>query len=276
MTSYLDLSGLLLVQSNYLNSLTTGNDADQAKLTDIHDKLKILNDNYNSANTSSTQVLTNQDKVNDIVLAEKKRLEVKKNDIDTAMVGQNRAILLNNSFRKRYQEYTKMVIVVVITLVVFIGLVLLGRYLPIIPSFIIDLSCIIVITIGIIVCYLIYVNILARDKVNFDELSLSNPAILSASDIAKSTAAAQASGNLLGSINLGYCVGAACCSDASGTVWDMSQSMCVVKPAVTTTAASSASVAPFTSIFVSQIEGDFKKKIINANSPNEFEQYARI
>ena len=276
MTSYLDLSGLLLVQSNYLNSLNTGNDADQAKLTDIHDKLKILNDNYNSANTSSAQVLTNQDKVNDIVLAEKKRLELKKNDIDTAMDGQNRAVLLNNSFRKRYQEYTKMVIVVVITLVVFIGLVLLGRLLPIIPSFIIDLSCIIVITIGIIVCYLIYVNILARDKVNFDELNLSNPVILSASDIAKSTAAAQASGNLLGSINLGYCVGAACCSDASGTVWDMSQSMCVVKPAVTTSVASDASKAPFTSIFVSQIEGDFKKKIINANSPNEFEQYARI
>lgn len=272
MSSYLDLSGLLLVQSNYLNSLNSGTDDDQAKLTDIHDKLKILNDNYNTANVSSTQVLTNQDKVNEIVLSEKQRLEMKKNDVDTALSGQKRAILLNDSFRKRYQEYTKMVIVVIISLAVFIGIVMIGRVLPIIPSFIIDLLCVIVIAIGVIICYLIYVNIQSRDKVNFDELSLTNPSIPSASDIAKSTAAAQASGNLLGSINLGTCVGAACCSDASGTVWDMSQSMCVQKSIIPSTTGTSG----FTTLFLSQKQGDFNKIKISANSPYEFENYMRI
>ena len=261
MPSYLDLSGLLLVQSKYLGATPS----DQT-LNDLSKKLGDLNDAYSRANASSTQVLTDQEAVNDILLKEKKRLELKKNDIETAFESQKRGVLLNDSFRKRYQEYTKMVVVVIITLVVFVGLIMIGRLLPIIPSFIIDLSCIITITIGIIVCYLMYTNIQARDKINFDELSLSNPVVLSKSDIASQTAAARSSGNLLGSINLGECVGAACCSDASGTVWDMSQSMCVVKT----------TPSQFTTIFSSQIQGDFNKVKISANTPNEFENYARI
>lgn len=272
MTSYLDLSGLLSVQSAYLTSLNPQNPVDQSKLADMNQQLSILNNNYTAANVSGTQVLTNQDKVNAIVLAEKQRLELKKNDIDTALDGQKRAILLNDSFRKRYQEYTKMIIIIVITLVIFIGVIMLGRLLPIIPSFIIDISCVLVIAIGLVMSYLVYMNIVSRDKLNFDELSLSNPSVPSKSDIASSTLAAQSSGNLLGSINLGYCIGAACCSDASGTVWDPSQSMCVVKPADTTSVA----MAPFTTIFLAQHQGDFHKKRISANSPNEFERYSKL
>lgn len=265
MTSYLDLSGVLLAQSNYLSTLNSGSDADVAKLNNINTSLSTVLNNWNTANQSSTQVLTNQDAVNDIVKTELNRLQLKKNDIDTALEGQKRGIQLNDSYRKRFQYYTKMVGIIVICLLIFIGLITLGRFFPIIPSFIIDIACVLTIAAGVVVTYFVYLDIQSRDKTNFDELNLENPGLLSTDDIKRKTAAAASSGNLLGSINLGYCVGAACCSDASGTVWDASQSMCVTKPTTS-----------FTTMFVSQQLGDLSRKNISANSPNEFERYAKI
>jgi len=265
MTSYLDLSGLLLAQSNYLQTLNTGSSADQAKLAQIDNGLASVLSNWNAANKSSAQVLTDQTAVNDIVTQELNRLQTKKGDIDNALTGQQRAIQLNDSYRKRFQYYTKMIGVIVITILIYIGLIALGRFIPIIPSFIIDILCIVTIAAGIVIAYFVYVDIQSRDRINFDELSLQNPNILSIEEIKRRNAAAAANGDLLGSVNLGYCVGAACCSDEKGTVWNPELSMCVSKP---TTA--------FTTMIMSQQLGDLSKTAISANSPNEFEKYAKV
>jgi hypothetical protein len=264
MTSYLDLSGLLLAQSNYLTSLNSGSDADISKLRAIDASLGMLLSNWNRANQSSTQVVTNQDKVNSIVQTELTRLQTKKGDIDTAMEGQKRSIQLNDSYRKRFQHYTKMVMIVIVCLAIFVGLILVGRYFPVIPSFVIDILCVLTVSTGIVYTYLIYLDIQSRAKTNFDELSLQNPSLLSTSDIQKKTANAAGNGDLLGSVNFGTCVGSACCSDASGTVWDASQSMCVVKPTTS-----------FTTMFVSQQLGDLSKTP-KANAPYEYTQYAKV
>jgi len=158
-----------------------------------------------------------------------------------------------------------MVGIIVLCLLIFIGLIMLGKFVPVIPSFIIDIACILTIIVGIFATYFIYLDVQSRDKTNFDELDLQNPGLLSTDDIKRKTAAAASNGNLLGSINLGYCIGAACCSDASGTVWDASQSMCVTKPTTS-----------FTTMSVSQQLGDLSKTNISANTPNEFERYAKI
>jgi hypothetical protein len=264
MTSYLDLSGLLLAQSNYLTSLNAGTDADISKLKAIDASLGMLLSNWNKANRSSTQVVTNQDKVNSIVQTELTRLQTKKGDIDTAMEGQKRSIQLNDSYRKRFQYYTKMVVIVIVCLAIFVGLILLGRYVPVIPSFVIDILCVLTVAAGIVYTYLVYLDIQSRDMTNFDELNLQNPSLLSTSDIQKKTAKAAGSGDLLGSVNFGTCVGASCCSDASGTVWDSSQSMCVVKPTTS-----------FTTMYVSQQMGDLSKTP-QANAPYEYANYAKI
>lgn len=230
--AYIDLSGLLSTQSNYLNSINTGNADDNAKLTDIQTKLTQLNNDYNNANISSAQILTHQDMVNNIVTQEKNRLKLKQDEINLELEGKKRGILMNDSYRKRYQEYTKITIIIVVSLVLCIALAVLGKTFPFIPSGILTLLCVIIIIIGLLLCYFIYSDISSRDKVNFDELNLGNPSLLSPNDIARKQQVAGKQGNLLSSINLGYCVGASCCSDASGTVWDSTQSMCVVKPSV--------------------------------------------
>jgi hypothetical protein len=229
--AYIDLSGLLLTQSNYLNAINTGNADDNGKLTDIQTKLTQLNNDYNKANISSAQILTHQDMVNNIITQEKNRLQLKQEEINLELEGKKRGILMNDSYRKRYQEYTKITIIIVVSLLLCIGLAFLGKTFPFLPSGILTLLCAIIIFIALLLCYFIYYDILSRDRVNFDELNLGNPSLLSPNDIARKQQVAGKQGNLLSSINLGYCVGAACCSDASGTVWDSTQSMCVVKPA---------------------------------------------
>ena len=110
------------------------------------------------------------------------------------------------------------------------------------------LLCVIIIIIGLLLCYYIYLDIESRDKVNFDELNLGNPSLLSPNDIARKQQSAGKNGDLLGSINLGYCVGAACCCDASGTVWDSNQSMCVVKPSVISDSHATDTPVPLTTV----------------------------
>ena len=264
-TSYLDISGLLLAQANYLQTLNENGAADSGRVNAISTGLNNVLNSWTAANRSGTAVLTSQDKVNTIVNDELQRLQTKKSNIDNALVGQQRSIQLNDSYRKRFQYYTKMVVVVIVCLAIFIGAIMLGKMFPIIPSFIIDILCIIIVATGVIATYFIYIDIQSRDKNDFDKLDLNNPNILSPEDIKRKTLDAQRQGDLLGSVNLGQCVGAACCNDASGTVWSPERSVCVSKP-----------TPAFTTMVISQTAGDLSRTQVSANSPYEFEKYAKV
>jgi hypothetical protein len=125
--------------------------------------------------------------------------------------------------------YIKMVVIVVFGLAILFAIQLTGKYVPVIPSFIISLLIAIDILVVTFMCYFIYLDIQQRDPLNFNELYLVGPDILTPDQIKASMTKAQASGDLLGSVNLGQCIGVACCSD--GTVWDDTHSYCV--PALT-------------------------------------------
>jgi hypothetical protein len=200
----------------------------------------------------------------DIVDTEKNRLLLKKQNVDNALEGRKRAALLNDSYRQRYAEYTKMIIVVVFTLVIFVALTLLGRYVTIIPSFIIELLCIITIAIGLFMCYFIYLDIAGRDKLNYNEINLDGPSILTPNQIAQNQKTQAAAGNLLGTIKLQGCIGNDCCS--TGTVWDASNSVCIVGTGT------SGSTVPGSRAF-STMSIFYATNGVTPNSPNEFENY---
>ena len=186
-----------------------------------------------------------------------------KSIVDAALVGQKRAVLLNDSSAKRTTQYTKIIIVVVISLVVSILLSLLGSFLSFIPSFVIDIIQIAIIAIAIIYSFLLYSDAQNRDAINYDELATPTITVPSEMDISANMIKAQASGDLLGSINLGTCIGYSCCSD--GTTWDEGNSVCTSGNIVT---------SGFTTISFAQKQGDIKPFMIN--TPNEFEKYAPV
>ena len=145
----------------------------------------------------------------------------------------------------------KIIIAIAIVLaIIWVFQVLESRF-PIMPPFIFDILTVLVVSIGIIYCYLVYSDIGRHDLLNYDQLNIPPP----------SNAIADTSGNkapnsgaaINGVLNTGTgCIGQACCG--SNTVWDSEYSMCKQLQAFTT---------------IEQIK-------IQANEPFEYSDYAPL
>jgi hypothetical protein len=221
--TYFDLPGLMNIQSKYLTDLSKNyynNAVDVAiNVNNLQKNLIDASNSYTNADKSSTAVLTDQKAVMKIVNDEQQRLNKKKDLILQAEQESKRKSLLNDTYRKRKVQYSKIMIVIIITLVFIIVLTVLSRF-SIIPSFIITFLYILVISTSVIIIFNLYVDILSRDYINYDEIYMPPPPI-------------DACGNLMGSSNIPSlwstmqfgCYESACCSE--GTVYDNKLKLCV-------------------------------------------------
>ena len=191
---------------------------------------------------------------NQIINNEQQRLNTKQQSIDLAKTSQNRMLVLNNSYSARYNATTKIVLVIVVVFIIFIGLMFLQKAVPAIPSGIMDLAYIVDLSIGAIICLMIYMNIQTRDPVYFDQISIPSPVIPDSSGAIQSTST---------SMNTGFgitCIGQMCCS--TGTTWDSTSNTCLA-PSTATPTTSTATPTTTTSAFTTI-----------ADSANEYDQYA--
>lgn len=258
-----DSAGVLTAQNSYLSSIQ--NNSNSPSLTNnvnaLEAELQNIYSNYGQVNQYSAQVLTNQQQMSDIISAESRRLQEKKTNIDSAIATRERVAELNESYRLRYIEYTKMTAVFVLALVLFGVLQFLSKRFPIIPSLIIDLCYVALFCGTCIILYLIYLNIQSRDNLYFDKLRTNPPSSTDLSGMPQDP-----SGNLFDSMNLGACIGKDCCS--LGTQWDISNSYCV--PLIT--AGSSKNISGFSTLSTSYYIGGGP----DANSPSEITEYTKI
>lgn len=219
-----DLKGIVALQKNYLDVLSqkTSDPELTIKVNTLQDQLSQAHAVFKEADISSSQILTDQLKVKDIVDTEKQRLLSKKQSIDNALIGKKREIELNDSYQKRQAEYNKIKIAWVFALAIFVLFTILTKHLSFLPSFIFNGLLIIVLFATAIYSISIYIEISRREKIDFDKLNLSAPAttlpIAKKSDSTKDN-------DLLGGMNLYGCVGSYCCND--GTKWDQNISKCV-------------------------------------------------
>jgi hypothetical protein len=206
-------------------------------------------------------------KVDNVLIAEKDRLDKKKELIDKAEFSQNRQQELNESYRKRYMYYNYIGVVVVITLLVYLALVMLKYFIPIIPDAIIDIATTFIF--AFIIIFVVYnlIKIYSRDKLNFDKINNNNANIISASELEKQRQKDILSGNLTG-IAVPTCSGAACCS--TGTEWNPGNLVCVPGNVI----------ARFTTISESFSMINDNDIVINGTvkpfEPSEFDNYAKI
>jgi hypothetical protein len=103
---------------------------------------------------------------------EYERLNDKKKEVDAAISGQQRAIRLNDSYRKRFSRYTYMVIAVSLVLVLYLGIIALRKAVPSIPEWITDVILGLVLVGVFIYCILTIQEIYTRSILNYDELDL--------------------------------------------------------------------------------------------------------
>jgi hypothetical protein len=227
-----DLTGLFTVQKNYLSGIDSSNNDFSGNIVPLQNNLDKLYTSFQTANVSSSDVLAKQQEVAEMLNNEQDRLLQKQQNIDNALIGKHRAIALNDAYRLRQEQYTRIKIVIVIVLAICIFISLLARRFQIIPSMVVILLNIIIVLVGGIYCLFIYSSMTSRSKMNFNELDITGPPVLTTADIKANQAAAAKTGDLLGSINISGCIGSDCCSDK--TKWDASIFKCVPIPAETT------------------------------------------
>lgn len=217
----IDLSSFLRLQSQYTNDLSNIpiDPKQTANANAIQDLSKHLSGMYNTLSDStaaSQNTIEQQNKVNDILQNEYTRLQQKQQNIDAATYGQKRVIELNTSYQKRYTAYTNIMIAVVATLLIYIAIYYLDTYVPVVPKVVLYVLTIFLFSGAIMYIFLVYIDIIRRDNIDFDQLQLAPPLL-------------DASGNSIGgTLNmqnntfnpLGYygCIGQSCC--APGTTWD--------------------------------------------------------
>jgi hypothetical protein len=185
-----------------------------------------------AALASAQYTLNRQYDVQNILNDENARLAQKHTLVKAAMDGQLRMLTLNDSYRQRTAQYQNIILLAVITLALFILIVKLRSFFPMIPESITSLLLILLISGAIIWAIVIYyTKIQNRDKMYYDRLRLGAPASYdnSANQLQAQKAAAN-QGNLFGSLGQ-FCIGSQCCS--TGTHWsDISMSCVIGAPVV--------------------------------------------
>ena len=193
-----------------------------------------------------------QQKLTEIVDNENAKLLEKKQAVDQEIDSKDRLKLLNNSTRKRGEHITKIVMAIVIILVLFTFLNIASESLPMVPEFVFIIHNFIIVAVGIIYIFSIFVDMQSRDKLYYDKYEFDHPIVDSPEEVqSKHAVRAQTAGSA--------CVGIDCCPSIEvGTVsYDASQNLCVIKG----------------ESFINQ---SYKIPPTPINTPNEFEKYQKL
>ena len=110
--------------------------------------------------------------INQVIANEYVRLSGKKVEADAAVSSQKRAIILNESYKKRFSKYIQIIMIISIALIVYLGIISFKKSLSFIPEWVLDVITGLFFGGVAIYCILIAQDIWTRSVVNFDELDL--------------------------------------------------------------------------------------------------------
>jgi len=223
-----DLTGVFQAQKNYVSNLPNLPATDTTvadSLTKVQTNLDALYNDFQQGSGSSNAILDHQTQMDNVVTTELDRLQKKKTKVDLAIEGQKRMVQLNDSYRKKYSYYVKVIILIIVFLVFFVALNMASSYFPFIPSYVFDIFYFLLAVVFIFTIYFIYLDIIWRDNMNFDELAFNPPNITDPAAVAAAQQQSSKMGNLLGTINVIGCVGNNCCDPATA-IWDAGNSVC--------------------------------------------------
>ena len=216
-----------ILQNYLVNSpLVKNTNGDQI---DTSIELSNINHNLNQISTAmssntSGNVLAQQSGVDSIVNTEINRLNEKKQTIDSAISTQQRMMQMNDSYTKRQKEYTKMLVVIVVGIVLMIFMSYISFAFPEWSALATIVDVLIIVTVFIF-CFWTYYYLISRDTIYYDQLNIHQIPFPQTSNGASGTVGSSIVLDISGSDST--CVGPACCSIAKNTTWDSSHNVCV-------------------------------------------------
>lgn len=161
----------------------------------------------------------NQAETLNLVNDERKRLMLKKSNMDADADNAERMLLLNQSYRDRQYQYLVIMVLFLIVFGICLAIVVLQNKFGY-SSIFMDVLIVVVIGSGMVTAFFMISNIFIRDKIAFDKLGQDGGNLI---DLTKLSASTNAGIN--GSGTTSVCKGAACC-DTTNTVWDPTTQRC--------------------------------------------------
>jgi ABC-type multidrug transport system fused ATPase/permease subunit len=217
-TPWYHLSSIIGAQRQLIIDLSQNTDTNSLTIVNRMDaSLNELATAVSDANKNIGPALTQQEEVKRILDREERRLQERKQALDTADENQKRLVDLTNNATQRTKAMNSIYLVVVIALLLFVGVKLVAGF---IPEILADLLVILIISGTIILVVYMYYNIMRRNNMDFNQIDLGDPAFMNGSK----TSNKSESKNLLDA-RLGGCVGQGCC--AVGTTYNDKYSICV-------------------------------------------------
>jgi hypothetical protein len=159
-----------------------------------------------------------------VVRDETARLVSKKSSMDAEYENTKRMMLFNQTYQERQKQYLILLSLFVFVFLICLVIVFMQERLGM-TSLVVDMLLAIVVCIGGLSAYFLYLNILNRDKLDFSKINdagLVHPSAKLESEVSEAAAAA---GDIT-SITLDSCVGAACC----GPGFTYKNSTCLKNP----------------------------------------------
>jgi hypothetical protein len=199
---------------------------DSSSTNDYIFNLNAIRDSVAQHDASLNATLTKQSQVDDLLTDEINRLNAKDNQIKEAQEGQKRVLMLNESYRMRQAEYTKLIIASVFVFAIVILIKYTRTFFDVLPDAVYTLIHIILFSALIIYAMLIYINVSSREKTNFNRLDIPTPDVVKSAEDKRNEKRKKA-GYLMGVSDSDLCKGAACCND--GTEWNEETGRCTTQ-----------------------------------------------
>lgn len=179
------------------------------------------------AESKITHGLDLQNYLFSVISSEAQRLKNQAPSINQAYDSKQRMLFLNNSYRKRYNQYLNIALLSIICPFIIFGFILLQSNFPIIPKLIIDIIIAFILAGYVISVMYIYIfGLTIRDKVDYDELSDAYLMDVVGSGITANGPPIVGSGSGTKTIvTEKTCVNDSCCD--TGTKWCPSSYQCV-------------------------------------------------
>lgn len=189
----------------------------------LYQTLSGVNNFFQGALESSSEILQNQTAAISIV---EKELNQAKQRLDVLEIEKNnkiRLVEINDYYSDKYAEHSKLMKIIIMTLIPVIILVILKNKGILPPSIFVVLVTIICF-ISLYYCWNTYTSIIMRDNMNYQEYNWSfNPNAVSTASTS-TTASSSDPWLSTSSSSSNTCIGQDCCAD--GLTWDASLNQC--------------------------------------------------
>jgi hypothetical protein len=160
-------------------------------------------------------ILDKQEFVKQAIMDENQRATDKFNSVQYALSGQQRDVVLNESYRQKYMAYTNLLIAFIVGIIVYLALVNIHQFAFGIIGFILTGLAVLLLLCCILYILFIIYTIYSRDPVDFNKVKLDAPVI---------TESSTGSGVMIKPYVPSNCANGDCCN--VGTFWNPTLGKC--------------------------------------------------